>query len=349
MFVTLAVFIGILGLLIFVHEAGHFLAARAAGIKVEEFAFGFPPRLWAWQRGETRYALNALPIGGYVKLLGEDGGSGDPRSFGKQTVRKRLTVVVAGVVMNFLLAILVLWIGFGIGMVPIVTDPAQLGGEQSSRVIITGVQPGSPAAVSGLEAGDILEGYHNPEALQEFTRSHVGQSIQLSVRRGASVSEKTITLGTDPTAPLGVGIFQLTKIKLGFFGALRAAVIETGRTVSATVLFLGHFFSQLFSTGTVTDGVSGPVGIYQVTGQAVHLGFTYVLQLLAVLSINLGLLNILPFPALDGGRGLFILLEGIIRRKVVRDEIEAAIHAVGFLLLLVLIGLITYKDIVGLK
>lgn len=348
MLITLIVFIVILGILIFVHEAGHFVAARLAKIKVEEFAFGFPPRLLSWKRGETRYALNLLPIGGYVKLLGEDGDSPDPRSFGKQPVLTRLTVVVAGVLMNFLLAIVVLWIGFGIGMVPIVSNPAELGGVQSSRVIITGIAPDSPAATSDLRAGDILEGYGTPLALQEYTRSHIGETVTLTIDRDGTLITKSVTLGTDATAPLGVGIYQLTKVKLGFFGALRAAVLETGRTMSTTFLFLGQFFTQLFTTGTVADGVSGPVGIYQVTGQAVNLGLTYVLQLLAVLSINLGLLNILPFPALDGGRGLFIALEGIIRRKVVREELEAAIHAIGFFLLLGLIALITYKDIIHL-
>ena len=349
MFVSILAFIFILGLLIFVHEWGHYIGARLANIKVEEFAFGFPPRIFSWKRGETVYAINALPLGGYVRLLGEDGGSSDERSFGKQKARTRLAVIVAGVVMNLVLAVVALSIGFMVGMVPVVSDSADLGGVQQAQVMITGVSENSAAAGAELMSGDILTGFSSPEAVRTFTTERAGQSVDLTIERDGEVLIKSVTLGTDASAPLGVGLTQLTKVRLAPIPAIGAAVVETGKTVVATFDFLGDFFKKLFTTGEVAEGVSGPVGIFSVTSQAVTLGASYVLQLLAILSINLALLNILPFPALDGGRALFVALEGVVRRRVVRQEIEATIHAVGFVLLLVLVAIITYRDIISLR
>ncbi|MEK7461052.1 MAG: site-2 protease family protein [Patescibacteria group bacterium] len=348
MFLTILVFVIILGLLIFVHEWGHFLLARATGIKVEEFAFGFPPRLLAWKRGETEYALNLLPFGGYVRLLGEDGKSNDPRAFNRQSVLKRLGVVVAGVFMNLVLAVIVFWVGFTIGMVPVVSQPADLGGSQAPQLFVVGIVKDSAAEAIGLLQFDIIQGFGSSDELRLYTQSQAGQEITLTIIREGQEMTKQVTLGSDASGPLGVYTQQVTKVKLGFFGAGRAAFIETGKTVVATFHFLGNFFSQLVSRGQVAEGVTGPVGIFRITGQTVQLGFTYVLQLLGILSVNLALLNILPIPALDGGRGLFVVLEGIVRRKVVREEIEGVIHAVGFILLLALILFITYSDIVNL-
>lgn len=348
MLVTILVFLVILGLLIFVHEWGHFLVARAAGIKVEEFAFGFPPRLLAWKRGETEYALNLLPIGGYVRLLGEDGKSSDPRAFNRQSVLKRLAVVIAGVGMNLVLAVVVFWIGFMVGMVPVVSQPSELGGSQAPQLFVTGVVSNSAAAANDLRPFDLIQGFGSGDDLRTYTKDHVGQAISLTILRNGQEIRKEVTLGLDAAAPLGVYTQQVTKVKLGFFGAGRAALIETAKTVVATFHFLADFFTKLVGHGQVAEGVTGPVGIFRITGQTVQLGFTYVLQLLGILSVNLALLNILPIPALDGGRGLFVVLEGIVRRKVVRDEIEGTIHAIGFILLLALIALITYRDIVRL-
>lgn len=345
MFLTIFVFIFILGLLIFVHEWGHFLAARKSGIKVEEFAFGFPPRLVVWKRGETEYALNLLPIGGYVRLLGEDGKSDDPRAFNRQTVAKRLFVVVAGVGMNLVLAVVIFWIGFMIGMVPVVSTPAELGGVQTPQLFITGVVEGSAAANIGLEQFDIIQGFATSEELRVFTKAHPGETVNLEIVRDGQRLTREVTLGTDQAGPLGVFTQQVTKVKLPVLSALRAAVIETGKTIGATVVFLGDFFTRLVTRGEVAEGVTGPVGIFRITAQTVQLGVSYILQLIGILSVNLALLNILPIPALDGGRGLFVALEGLVRRKVIREEIEAVIHAVGFFLLLALILLITYRDV----
>ena len=348
MLLTIIVFIVILGLLIFVHEWGHFLVARLVGIKVEEFAFGFPPRVLAWKRGETEYALNLFPIGGYVRLLGEDGKSSDPRAFNRQSVLKRLGVVVAGVAMNLVLAVLVFWVGFTIGMVPVVSQPAALGGTQTPQLFVVGVVHNSAAAQIGLLEFDIIQGFGSSDELRTYTKSHTGETVPLTIIRNGEEVTKQVSLGTDESGPLGVYTQQVTKVQLPFFQAGRAAVIETGKTVVATFHFLGDFFKNLIGHGQIAEGVTGPVGIFRITGQTVQLGFTYVLQLLGILSVNLALLNILPIPALDGGRGLFVVLEGIIRRKVVREEIEGTIHAIGFILLLALIALITYRDIVHL-
>lgn len=342
---NLVIFLVILGILIGIHELGHFAAAKLAKIKVEEFAFGFPPRLWAKQIGETRYAINLLPLGGYVKLLGEDGTSKDPRAFGQQSIPVRLVVILAGVFMNLVLAVVLLWVGFMIGMVPVVSDPADLGGAQQAQILITGVRAGSAAEQAGIEATDIVEGFATPDDVKQFTRDHAGETVPLTVRRGSEVTVKQVTLAADQDAPLGVGLQQVTKVKLGPIGALRAAFIETGRAIAATFDFIVDLFGKLFSKGELADGVSGPVGIYKATGFVVKLGFTYVLQLMAGLSIALALFNVLPIPLLDGGGVLFLLLEKVVRKERVRENIQIGLQLFGLALLLLLFILVTYRDL----
>lgn len=348
MLLSTVVFVLLLVVLVLIHELGHFLAARAAGIRVEEFAFGFPPRLVSFVKNKTRYAINLIPIGGYVKLYGEETKKDSPDAYSAKSVWIRLGVVLAGVVMNLVLAVVAFWIGFQIGMVPVISDPASLGGEQSGQVVITQVDPAGAAAAAGLAPGDQLPDFVSVSSIQEFSRTHQGETVELAYVRDGVPATTSVTLPTGDETPLGVGLFELVEVKLGPLAALRAATIETGKTVVATVDFLGDFFGRLLVKGEVLEGVSGPVGIYSVTDQAVKLGVSYVIQILAILSVNLALLNILPFPALDGGRALFLVIESIARKKVVRDEIEGVIHMVGFVLLLILIALVTYRDILRL-
>lgn len=348
MVLSIFVFILILAILILVHELGHFLAARAAGIRVEEFAFGFPPRILSFVKNKTRYAINLIPIGGYVKLYGEESKKDSPDAYSAKSVWVRLGVVLAGVLMNIVLAVVAFWIGFQIGMVPVVSDPATLGGEQTGQVVITEVDPEGAAATAGLKVGDQLAQFMSVASIQEFSKTHQGETVEVNYIRADSAGTATISLPAGDDTPLGVGLFELVEVKLAPLPALRAATIETWKTIAATFDFLGDFFGRLFTKGEVPEGVSGPVGIYSVTDQAVKLGAAYVIQILAILSVNLALLNILPFPALDGGRALFLVIESIARKKIVRDEIEGVIHMVGFVFLLILIALVTYRDILRL-
>lgn len=344
---TIVIFLLVLGLVVFVHELGHFLVAKATGVKVEEFAFGFPPRIISFRHQETRYCINLIPFGGYVKMLGEERTSDDPRSFSKKKPRWRLIIILAGVAMNFLLAIFCLWLGFMIGMSPITIDPQKLPGKKETKVGVVDVVKSSPAEIAGLKPGDLILGFNSTESFKNFTSAHYGQKIDFSVLREGKTVSVSAELSEKQEAPLGVVIVDVTKVKLGPGRAFIAAVQDTWGFAKAIILFLGSFFAQLVQ-GHLAKEVAGPVGIYQITGQAVKLGFVYVVEWLAILSINLGLINAVPFPALDGGRALFVLTEGIFRRRLIREEIENALHILGFALLLILIAAVTYREVANI-
>ncbi len=349
MILTIIAFIIILGILIYVHELGHFLAARWSGVEVEEFAFGFPPTIWRKKYKGTDYLINAIPLGGYVKMLGEDSKVNDPKSFSSQKARKRLFIVVAGVIMNFLLAYVLFVVGYLVGTTPVAIDPSTLGGQHESLVVVASVVDGSPAQAAGLQEGDFINGFESAEALSEYTRANKGGTISLDVTRNGETEEITVDLSEDSETPLGVGLGGSgVQVRLNFWQALVAACREVVGFIVLAFQFLWGLIVSIFTTGSLgeqAEGIAGPVGIYTITGQAVKLGFIYIVQWIAILSLNLGLVNILPFPALDGGRAVFILLEGVTRRKVVKEEIEGIIHTIGFILLILLIIAITYKEV----
>lgn len=346
--ITIIAFILILGILIFVHEFGHFISAKLCGVKVEEFGFGFPPKIFRIKRGETYYSINWIPLGGFVKLLGEEDKNKDPRSFFMQPIWKRLLIIVSGVIMNFIFAIFILTIGFSVGMTPIVSEPSTLGGSQQTEIIIAGTTKDSPAEKAGLESGDIVTGFNSVEDFQNFTKSHKNEEITLSIKRDHKPTSVNVKLSEDAEAPLGVALAQATLVKLPPFQAFKAGVIEAGKTSTAIFKFLYNFFHDLFTGKKVSDQVAGPVGIFTITKQAVGLGIGYVLQFMALLSVNLGIMNILPFPALDGGKAVFLLAEAIRGKKIVKVELENLIHWIGFIILIALVILITYNDIVRL-
>jgi len=350
MILTIIVFAFILGLLIFVHELGHFLTAKINGVKVEEFAFGFPPRIFSIRRGGTQYSLNAIPIGGYVKILGEEETNREAGSLQNKKTSVKILIVVAGVLMNFMLAILLMTIGFSIGMTPLVSDPGKMTGEKTSQVMVVYIQPDSPAAKAGLEPGVIINGFNSTSDFQAFTRENIGEEVDLSIQNNREQETIKVTLSQDQNVPFGVGIMPITKIKQPVWQAFITSFTETGRAIGAIFVFLYDILKNVFTTGSAgeaAEGVVGPVGLFNFTAQAIKIGWIYVLQLVIILSINLGVINILPFPALDGGKALFILLEGTFRRKVIRTEIENIIHMIGFGLLILLLIAITYRDIIN--
>jgi len=348
---TFIVFIIILGLLIFAHEFGHFIVARWCGVKVEEFAFGFPPTLWKKEYKGTVYKINILPFGGYVKMLGEDKKLKDPEAFTSQKARKRLLIVISGVIMNVLLAYFILVIGYLVGMSPVTLDPATLGGKQTNQVVIASVETGSPAESAGLKSGDLINGFPSAEKFADFTKEHQGSSVTLNISSGQENRQVSVKLRSDPTkTALGVGLGgQGTEVRLGLGGALVAAAREIGGFIVLLAKFIWGLISSLFGQGKIADSakdIAGPIGIYNFTSQAVKLGFVYILQWTAILSLNFGLLNILPFPALDGGRAIFILLEGVLRRKIVKEEIESIIHMIGFAILILLMIAVTFREVI---
>lgn len=337
-------FMFILGLLVFIHELGHFLVARAAKIKVLEFAFGFPPRLATKRKGGTNYSVNLVPLGGYVKLLGEDEKSNQQGSYSSKPPATRLAVVVAGVVMNLLLAwvLLTLWFAITIARPP------------SNAVIIGQVIPGSPAAAAGLIAGDVLvktdgEVIYTAQDLARFTREHQAQDVTFTIRRFGDTVVKKITLASLP-APLGVAPVDLGALPEGFkvYLAPVYAISEIWGTIAANTRFIGQALFSVAGGPKVEGELAGPIGIFGILSQMVSLGPLYLLRFVASLSLLVGFFNILPIPALDGGKAAFIAAELVSRRKVVREQVEQAIHFAGFVLLIGVLVLVTYQDIIRL-
>jgi len=363
MIITVLVFLLILTVLVLIHEAGHFFVAKKLGIKVEEFGFGLPPRAFGIKKGETTYSINFLPIGGFVKLYGEDeAGSGKitnqklqitnhkdiNRAFFSRPVWQRALVVVAGVVMNFLLAVLILTYFFGISGVQTPGD----------KVFITDIVKGSPAQKAGLKTGDQIVSINgkkitSPSQLVSATKGHLGEKITLKVSRESKsqrVEEniKIIPRKTYPSSegPIGVGISSDVITKK--YPLYQAPFVGLAQALNYSWLILSGLVgvvSQLILHAQVPKGVAGPVGIAQLTGQFVAVGPLAVLSFVSLLSLNLAILNILPIPALDGGRLFFILIEGVTGRKVSR-KFESYAHAIGMALLLALIAVITLSDII---
>lgn len=346
MFLTIIIFIAILAILILIHEFGHFVAAKLMGVKVKEFAFGFPPRLFWKNYHGTRYSFNAIPLGGYVSLLGENENLRAPGSYFSRKIFEKILIIFAGVFMNFLLAVVVLTIGFTVGMTPLVSDPSTMGGAKISQVMVVEVVPDSAAAQIGLEPGNILMGFSTPTELQEFTQSHAGQEVNLQVEKNRQIQDYQVTLATGD-APLGVGVVSVTKVKQPIYQAFVSAIVEVGKSIAVIFVVLWRILQSIFTTGHAGEagaGVVGPVGIYNFTASALKIGWIYIFQLLAILSINLGIINILPFPALDGSKILFLSLEGIFRKRVVRLEVENLIHTIGFIILIILMLAIIFRD-----
>lgn len=361
LFLSILLFLAILSFLIFIHELGHFLVAKKAGMRVDEFALGFPPRIWSKKKGETVYALNAIPFGGYVKIYGEQPGEqeDDPRSFDKKSIWARAAVLFAGVAMNFLFAFVALTIAFSVGFFSISQNLSEIPGSTVTKreVIVTQVQEESPAAEAGLQAGDIVLGLVGPEGeavavssldeLIEYTR--VLQDLgaeEVTVRYSREGRETEVVSGLRPEGPaLGIAIQNLDMVKVPVWKAPGVALKESGTILALTGDALQGFFSRLFSRGQLDENVSGPIGIYQAVAGAAQIGFAQVLFVTVVLSLNLMLFNLLPFPALDGGRIVFLAIEKIFRGAALQKKIEHAMNAAGFFLLIGLMAVLTARDI----
>ncbi|MEK7578165.1 MAG: RIP metalloprotease RseP [Patescibacteria group bacterium] len=357
---TLIIFILVLGILILTHEWGHFIAARRSGLTVEEFGFGFPPRIFSIKRGETLYSINLLPLGGFVKILGEDGNEPDnPKSFSSKPVGIRGLIIIGGVFMNFLLAALLLIIGFYIGL-PQLIDKDNESLAKNIEIQIVAVRDNSPAQNAGIKIGDVIKYIKSGNknivineilTFQENTNNSKGEEITIAVQRGKKIFEINAAPRINP--PEGEGALGIALVKTGiifypwhksFWLGTKSAFVISWEIVKG----FGSLLKNLITSGKVPQNISGPVGIAVLTNQAADLGFIYLLQLVAMISLNLAVLNLIPFPALDGGRLLFLGLEKIKGSKV-NPKIENAIHSIGIILLLSLIVLITYKDILRLK
>lgn len=365
--ITILVFVVILGLLVFVHELGHFLVARRNGIKADEFGFGFPPRVvglvkdestkkwkWIWgnrhmESANTIYSLNWLPIGGFVRIKGENGDEKGSDSFVSKSPWIRVKVLAAGVVMNFLFAWLLFSVGFMLGTPQEVADPNTPG----AYILIDKVEDGSPASTMGIKMGDIVAKKQigkngenillkSTEDVQEFINSYTGQQLSLNITRG---KENLSLVGipqannADGRGRLGIGLVQVAKISHNPIEALWKGFVELGMVL---LLMFDVIKTLLLGKGGAME-VTGVVGIAVYTGQIIPLGIAYLLRFAAVLSVNLGVINALPIPALDGGRILFILIEKI-KGSPVSQKLEQLFHTIGFALLIGLMVFVTYRD-----
>lgn len=320
----------IFGALILVHELGHFYAARLTGIRVLELALGFGPKLFSWNKKGTTYSLRAVPLGGFCRMLGEDPAeAAEPGSFSSQPVSSRALVLAAGALMNLLLAIALFFVIFFF-----------ITGVPGESTAVGYLVEESPAALAGLQEGDILLSVDGAalknwdDVLQEIG-ARPTQEIELKLRRSGAELSLNIKTMTSPETGRGMIGIGPTMPKYRLFSSLKLSF-------ERFIMIIGSIAAVF--TGKAPLDVTGPVGIIFVIGEVAQTGFVNLMLLASLLSISLGIMNLLPVPALDGGRLLFLLVEAI-RGKKIEPEKEGVIHFIGFALLIALILFITYQDI----
>ncbi len=368
---TVIVFILILGVLILVHELGHFLTARMFKVKAEEFGFGYPPRIFGWVKNDegkwefvkrkddaskyknTVWSLNWFPLGGFVKIKGEDENAlKEADSFASRPVWQRFIMLSAGVFMNFVLCFVFLSVGFMSGIPTMVDDQPDANLNVANQQIkIMSINPASPAERAGLKIGDVFVSINNQpikyiKDVQRELGSRNNQLTSMIILRGQKEKKIEITpivKKSTETAMIGVGLVKTALVKYPWYQAIYKGATTTFDLTLAILKAFGKIITDFFSGHKVEAEVAGPVGIAMLTGQVVKLGWVYVLQFAALLSINLGIINLLPIPALDGGRILFLAIEKV-KGRPVNQKIEANIHQIGFMLLMFIMILVIFKD-----
>lgn len=362
---SILIFILVLVVLIVVHEFGHFIAAKWSGMRVDEFGLGYPPRaLTIGKKGETTYTLNWLPFGGFVKIFGEDGlekeSERDPRAFSSRPRFLQALVLVAGVAMNLLLAYVLITGALMVGTPRALSD-SDIAIAKNVQLLVANVLPGSPAAKAGLTPGDAIlaaeDGHFtfsstDPSEFTKFVAEGNGNTtIALTVKHPDDKTETLFArpekgiIPADPSrAALGVEVATVGVVPLSFFQAITEGASLTWGATVLTAQGLGHFFYGIFTLSADLSQVAGPVGIAGAVGSASSHGFGDLFSIMAIISINLALINLIPIPALDGGRLLFVIIESIIRRPI-NPRIAQSINAIGFVGLILLMLVVTAHDI----
>ncbi len=366
--ISFFIFIFVLGFLILVHELGHFLLAKKFGVKVEEFSIGFPPTIWKKKKGETIYSLGIFPLGGFVKLFGETPNTieekKDPKSFYSKALKVKLLIVAGGVIANFLVAVflfylLLIYSGFSVklGVWPDFNYDFPFG-RQENLIVVFDVAKNSPAQKSGLKPNDIIvranqRKFSKVEDFVDFVYQNKGKKIFLVIKDSKD-KEKTIEIiprkeYPKGEGPLGVKLKEIVKISYPSLpekilsGFLHSLNLSDFTFYGFSFLITKSF--QQKSIQPISKGIVGPVGILAITKLTLKEGFFAILNLIAIISLTLALINFFPFPALDGGKAIFLTSEFILGKEI-PPKIEQKINLIGFLILIFLMVLITYKDII---
>jgi regulator of sigma E protease len=369
---SVIIFIIILAILVLVHEFGHFIVAKKSGIRVDEFGLGFPPKIWSKTWNGTLYTLNAIPFGGFVKIYGEDAHSGEiqteedkKKSFVYKPKWIQAFVLVAGVLMNIIFAWFVISTSLIFG-VPASSDYGGFGKIVDPKLVVMDLAQNSPAEKAGLKAGDeilsisseldgVVKKYTDvpmsADGAKNFISENSESEININYKRVKeevkSVSLKPATGIIPDRKVVGIAFESLGKLKVPFYLAPIEGARSTWIMTKQTALGLYDFLKGIFTFKSDFSQVSGPVGIAKVVGEARAMGFVYLLTLTAIISINLAIINMLPFPALDGGRLLFVLIESITRRPINAKFVRWT-NTIGFAFLLILMLAVTVHDIVKL-
>lgn len=386
---SLLYFLALLAILVISHEFGHFIFAKKTGMGVHEFGFGFPPRFlgiqfkknppvqssggrskirWrlVWGNRDldvsdeeygTVYSLNWLPLGGFVKIKGENGEeASDPGSFAAKNFWQKSLVLCAGVMMNVFLAFVLLSTGYIIGLPQNLDNMDDVSRVSDRRIEILQILPNKPAQAAGILAGDTVVqvgDLQNPrlKQMQEYVNIHKAEQILVRVKRNDQIIDKKIqpaVYSDTGKGGLGIAIAEVGTVRYSFLPAVWEGAKATAWYLKEIIVAFYLLLKGLFAGNGVGEAVSGPVGVAVMTGQVAKLGWIYLIQFAAMLSLNLAVFNILPIPALDGGRQLFLVIAKL-RGKAVSQKLEQIFHTVGFALLMLLVIIVTIRDIANFK
>lgn len=360
---SIILFLLVLFVLILVHEWGHFIVAKKTGMRVDEFGIGFPPKMFGVKKGETEYTFNALPIGGFVRIFGEnleeipDSDEDKGRAFGSRPKWAQALVLIAGVAMNVIFAWFLFFITFTIG-VPTAVEESKATDE--AVLYVSGVLPNSPATDNlpvGAEIVEISSGDNSvvnptPSTFSEFIQNHPEQTVDITYKsdtnnyQTVSLSPVSGLLADDKEKmAIGVSLALVETVDRGIFEAFVDSFTATMNALKNIVVGLSALIAGAFSGTADLSQVAGPVGIVGMVGDAADFGIVALLTFTAVISLNLAVINLLPIPALDGGRLVFVAIEAVTRKEI-NPVWAGRVNLVGFALLMVLMLVVTYNDIV---
>ncbi len=359
---SILLFLVILLVLVIVHEFGHFITAKLVNMRVDEFAFGFPPRIFAKQKGETTYAINALPLGGYVSIWGENGEPDDaakthPRAFSNRPKWAQLLVLVAGVTMNMLLAFLI-FVGTSFGSVQMSSDDPTYGSRiQHAALTVVDATPDSPAYKAGIVPGSVLikivsggqtATLESATSVVSFIERHQNDPFSISYISPDGQQASTVIAAVYGIVPdkkaLGVSLSMVGIVHTTPWEAVKLGYQTTFNMTYTTVQGLASLVTSIGQGKNVLSSLAGPIGIARVVGETSHYGWTALLSLVAILSINLAVFNILPLPALDGGRVVVVLLETVTRKRI-PYKYYSWLNIVGFAALMCLLIVVSIHDV----